>query len=85
MLALTLVIVAPVAVYKAFPNPWGIIPLAFILVLVWTQLGFYRYLAQKRSVAFAIAVIPMQFLFYTGCALAIPLGVADYLLDGRTS
>lgn len=61
----------------------GLALVLLILVLVWSQLGFYQYVARKRSIAFALAVVPMQVLFFLGCAAAVPLGFIQYHLDNR--
>jgi len=61
----------------------GLALVLLILVLVWTQLGFYRCAARKRSIVFALAVVPMQVLFFLGCAAAVPLGFIEYHLDNR--
>lgn len=76
--ALALALLVPLAGYALAPDPWAVIPLALILALVWTHLAFYRYLLQKRGGAFAIAVIPMQVLFFLGCAVAVVIGVLKH-------
>jgi len=73
--ALLLLMSAPITAYVIAPDPWAPIPLALILALVCTHLAFYRYVAKKRSVAFAIAVVPMQVLFFLGCTVAAFLGL----------
>jgi hypothetical protein len=80
LLAVSLATVVPVWVYTFFPDRWAWIPLVLILVLVWSRLAFYRFLARKRSVAFALAVVPMQVVFFLGCALAVPIGIYEYFL-----
>jgi GT2 family glycosyltransferase len=70
-----LAILLPAGAYWLAPNPWAMVPLAFILGMIWTRLAFYRYLVQKRSVAFALAVVPMQVVFFLGCVAAVPLGI----------
>lgn len=75
LFALALAVVAPVAGYTLAPDPWAVIPLALILALIGTQRAFYRYVARKRSGAFALAVVPMQVLFFLGCAVAAVIGL----------
>jgi len=77
-LAWLLVALAPVAALVLTPDPWSVFPLALILALISTHLAFYRYVARKRSGAFAIAVIPMQVLFFLGCALSAVLGLIQH-------
>ncbi len=74
-LSAVLAVLLPVGAYWLAPNPWAVVPLALIVAMIWTQLAFYRYLVQKRSGAFAFAVVPMQVLFFLGCAAAVPLGI----------
>jgi cellulose synthase/poly-beta-1,6-N-acetylglucosamine synthase-like glycosyltransferase len=70
-----LAILLPAGAYWLAPNSWAVVPLVCVLGMVWTQLAFYRYLIRKRSVAFALAVVPMQVLFFLGCVVAVPLGI----------
>jgi hypothetical protein len=53
--------------------------------MIWTQLAFYRYLIQKRSVAFALAVVPMQVVFFLGCVVAVPLGIVMHVFGQAPS
>lgn len=57
------------------PQPWALPPLLLIAVIVWTQLGFYALVARKHNLAFAFAVIPMQLLFFLGCAVSAAAGI----------
>jgi hypothetical protein len=75
VLTAALALGAPVGAWLLAPSPWAVIPMALILALIWTQLAFYRHLVQKRSGAFAFAVVPMQVLFFLGCVIAVPLGI----------
>lgn len=81
-LLLSLALAAPLGLYKLNPDPWAILPVVLIVALVLLQLPFYRYLARKRSTAFALAAIPMQLMFFLCCAAAIPLGFMKFWLDG---
>ncbi len=78
LFALALAVMAPLALYTLRPDPWAVIPLMLILALIWTHLAFYRYVAHKRSGAFAIAVIPMQVLFFLGCVVAVVVGLMQH-------
>lgn len=80
--AVTLAWLAPLVSYLLLPDPLALIPLAFILGLVWTRWAFYRYAAKIRDGAFAFAVVPVQLLFYLGCGLAVPLGIVEYIRGG---
>ena len=63
----------------------ALIPLALVLVIIGTHLGFYRYVAKKRSYAFAIGAIPMQVVFFSCCAVSVPLAYIEYYLDKRAT
>jgi GT2 family glycosyltransferase len=76
--ALSIAIVLPLMGYAWAPDPWAMLPLLFVAVIVWAQFDFYRLLSLQGGVAFAIAVVPLQVLFFMGCALAVPLGVLSY-------
>ena len=81
-----LAVSAPLAAYFLAPDSLAVVPLALILFLVWTHLAFYRYVAQKRNSAFAFAVIPMQVIFFLGCAVSGVLGLIMYFFGvGRES
>jgi len=80
-------LVATLGLVLLTSDPWALLPLVLIAALVLTQLPFYRYLAQKRGGAFALAAIPMQLLFFLCCAGAIPLGIIQFYRSsgkGRT-
>ena len=81
--ALALTVLIPLLCYWLKPDPFAWAPMALLLTLAATHLDFYHYVAQKRSIAFAIAVIPMQLLFFLGCAASIPLAFFRFHLDGR--
>ena len=83
ILALALTVLIPLLCYWLVPAPFAWAPMALLLTLAATHLDFYHYVAQKRSMAFAIAVIPMQLLFFLGCAASIPLAFIRYHLGGR--
>jgi GT2 family glycosyltransferase len=78
-LSAALAILLPAGACWLAPNPWAAVPLALVLGIIWTQLAFYRFLIQKRSVAFALAAAPMQVLFFLGCVAAVPLGIMMHL------
>jgi len=83
LLALTLVVLVPLFCYWLIPDPLAWLPLALLLALAATHLAFYHYVAQKRSMTFAIAVIPMQLLFFLGCAVSIPLAFIQHHMGAR--
>ena len=82
-IAVLLVISAPLTAYSFAPDPWAVIPMALILSLVCTHLAFFRYLMQKRSSTFAIAVIPMLVLFFLGCVVAALVGLIKHHLGAQ--
>jgi cellulose synthase/poly-beta-1,6-N-acetylglucosamine synthase-like glycosyltransferase len=84
-LSAALAILLPGGACWLAPNPWSVVPLAFVLGMIWTQLAFYRYLIQKRSVAFSLAVVPMQVVFFLGCVVAVPLGIVMHVFGQAPS
>ena len=82
-LALLVLTIAPLAAYSLAPDPWTVIPLALIVALMATHLAFYRYVTRKRSGAFAIAVIPMQVVFFLGCAASALVGLIKHHFDSH--
>jgi len=81
VLAMTTMI--PLTIYWLIPDPFAWAPMILLLTLAISHLDFYRYIAQKRNLAFAIGVIPMQLLFFLGCAVSIPLAFILHHLAGR--
>lgn len=63
-------------------SPWALLPLVLVAVIIWSQSGFYQLLAKRGGIAFAIAVVPMQVLFFMGCALSVVLGYLAWLRQG---
>jgi hypothetical protein len=60
---------------SAYPQLPALLPLLLILAIVWTQLGFYTLVFKKHNLAFAFAVVPMQALFFLGCAISAAAGI----------
>lgn len=56
-------------------QPLSVLPLAMILIIAWTQLGFYVLVAKRHNLAFAFAVVPMQVIFFAGCAFSAAMGI----------
>jgi GT2 family glycosyltransferase len=77
-LVTTVLPLSALAAYQLYPDPLAIIPMGLILLLIGTNLAFYRYLAEKRSSAFAVGVIPFQVVFFLGCAVAGVLGIFQH-------
>jgi len=78
---LALAISAPLACYVLAPDPLALVPLALVGGVVATHVAFYRYVTHKRGVAFAIAVAPLQVVFFLCCAASVPLAYIRYYLD----
>lgn len=75
VLALMLVGVPAALAFFAYPSLLGLLPLLLVMAIVWTQLGFYRLIVKKHNLAFAFAVVPMQLLFFLGCAISAAAGI----------
>jgi len=65
------------------PNTWGLLPLALIAVVVWVQQDFYRLLIRRGGMGFALAVVPLQLVFFIGCAVSVPMGFLEYMRQRR--
>jgi hypothetical protein len=80
LLAVVLCLAAPSATFLFHPDPWAVAPALLVGVLAWSHLAFYRYVAARRGVAFALAVIPAHVVFFFGCAVSGGLGIIQHLL-----
>ena len=80
---LILAIGPPLLCYTLAPDAVALLPLALILTIVLTHLGFYRFVAGKRNIAFAIAVVPMHLVFFLCCAVSIPIALAKHYSGSR--
>jgi cellulose synthase/poly-beta-1,6-N-acetylglucosamine synthase-like glycosyltransferase len=76
-------VLIPAVSYWLLPDPLALAPLALVAAIVATHLPFYRYVAHKRSGAFAIGVVPLQVLFFSSCAVSIPLAFIQHHLARR--
>jgi GT2 family glycosyltransferase len=81
-LALLVGILLPLLAFVWVADPWALLPLLFVAVIVWAQQDFYHLLAQRGGIGFAFAVVPFQLLFFMGCALSVPLGLLAFLRQG---
>jgi len=81
--AMALAVLIPAVCYWFLADPLALIPLVLVLAIIATHLSFYRYVAQKRSSAFAIAVVPMQVLFFLSCAVSIPLAYIQHHIGNQ--
>jgi hypothetical protein len=73
-IALLTGILIPLIALARVMDPWALLPLVFVGVIIWSQTGFYKLVLKLGGVAFALAVIPFQVLFFLGCALSVLLG-----------
>jgi len=83
VIATVLALLAPLIAYWLAPDPLALIPLGLALAISSTHLAFYCYVLHKRNMAFAIAVIPMQVIFFLGCAVSIPLAFIKHYRGKR--
>ena len=63
-------------------DPWSLLPLVLVAVIIGSQSGFYQLLVKRGGIAFAIAVVPLQVLFFMGCALSVLLGLLAWHRQG---
>ncbi|MGK2925348.1 MAG: glycosyltransferase family 2 protein [Lysobacterales bacterium] len=78
LLAVTLAVALPVLTAWFEPDPWALLPLLLVLAVAALQFDFYRLLTRLHGLAFALAVLPLQLLFFLGCGLSVPLGLARH-------
>ena len=65
--------------------PWLIcLPLASAAVVVSLNLGFYRFLARRNGLAFAVASVPLHLLYYCCCGASVAIAEAIWLTSRRT-
>jgi hypothetical protein len=55
----------------------GLASIAAALVLL--NLDLYRFFARKRGLWFAVRALPLHWLYYAYCGLAVGLGLAKHL------
>jgi len=82
LLALLVGVIMPLLILAWAADPWALIPLLLIAVIVWAQKDFYRLLSTQGGIGFAIAVVPLQIVFFMSCALSVPLGFLVFLRRG---
>jgi hypothetical protein len=58
---------------------WG--AAALLIALTGLNFGFYRFLAGRRGVGFAIAAVPLHWLYFLCCAIAFAAGTGIHLRD----
>jgi cellulose synthase/poly-beta-1,6-N-acetylglucosamine synthase-like glycosyltransferase len=85
LFTVALTLLAPLAVYLLLPDPLALLPLGLVLAIIATHLAFYSYLVHKRSIVFALAVAPMQIVFFSCCAVSIPIAFIQHHLGGQQS
>jgi glycosyltransferase involved in cell wall biosynthesis len=85
LLAPVLAILIPLAGFWLAPDPLAAIPLTLVLAIALTHLPFYQYVTSKRGYAFAIAMVPLQVVFFVSCALSIPVALILFYLGNRSA
>jgi hypothetical protein len=81
-LALLIGILMPLLTFFWAMDPWALLPLILVAVIVWSDSKFYQLLARQGGIAFAIAVVPLRILFYMGGTLSIFLGFLAWYRRG---
>lgn len=79
LFAAALALFPPLACLMLIPEPLALVPVAIILTIAATHLAFYRYVAGKRNVAFAISIVPMHVMFFLCCAASVPIAFVKHL------
>lgn len=83
LLTPALVLLISLAGYWLTPDPLAVVPMTLVLAIVVTYLPFYQYVTSKRGDAFAIAMTPLQVVFFVSCALSIPIAFMLFYLGDR--
>ncbi len=60
---------------------WGGVALTALLFVVGLNMPFYRFLAQRRGIGFALRSIPWHLLYYLECGLAVMLALLLHCRD----
>ena len=81
-LAILLGILMPLLALAWLMDPWAVLPLVFVAVIIGSQSGFYQMVSKRGGIAFAIAVVPLQVLFFMGCGLSLFLGLLAWFRRG---
>ncbi len=72
-------ILMPLLVLAWVGDPRALLPPVFVAVIIRAHSGFYQMVSKRAGIAFAIAVVPLQVVFFIGCALSILLGLLAWL------
>jgi GT2 family glycosyltransferase len=68
-------------------SPWApallAVPLAGLATIVALNRGFYRFLARRQGVRFAIASVPLHLVYYGCCGLSVVIALVVWHLQGR--
>jgi len=72
-------ILLPLMAFVWAGNPWALLPPVLVAVIVGTHSGFYQMVSKRGGIAFAIAVVPLQVVFFMGCVLSILLGLLAWI------
>jgi GT2 family glycosyltransferase len=83
LIAVLAAILAPGTALALVGEPLALLPLGLLVGLALTHLDLYTFFAGRRSVAFAVGVLPMHLLFQLSCAASVPLGLLQHRRDRR--
>ena len=65
--------------------PWMLVPLGAMAGIIWIQRGFFALMYRCYGAGAALKAVPMQFVFFVCCGLAVPLGYLRYWQDKRAA
>lgn len=77
-ISIVLAVLPPLLCYIFVSDIMALLPLALILTIILTHQDFYRYVADKRNIAFAIGMVPMHLVFFLCCAVSIPIALTKH-------
>lgn len=85
LLAMLCAIAFPALAAGRWPDSLAWWPLALTAGLVALQAPFFRLVTRREGLAFALACIPQQIVFFLACAVSVPLGLLSHWRTSRHS
>lgn len=81
--AVSAVMLASLVAYWLLLGSWVVFPIALSAAIVFINRGFYRLLARRRRLTFALFVFPLNVLFYLYSTVAFAWATVQHVCAGR--